>query len=237
MRKHSFFIAPMLALALTPVQSVSAAGNPYPLNGHNWGNCTWGAWQLAYEKLGVELPGMGNAQEWFANAAGDGYSTGSDPAANSIVVWSGGRSGLGHVAYVDYVNDDGTLFIEEGSGANHNYNARTVDPDAAGMTLLGYIYVSTDTSPVLYDLDAASMLGNAERQAVNDAITEYTESKEPIAEYTVDSVRGDPAKVERPVPDGPAPEAPSLSEPAPVSPSLESIQIAAREGIVTRSGQ
>lgn len=235
MRK-TFLFAPALALALLPVTPVAADGNPYPLNGHYWGNCTWGAWQLAYEKLGIELPGMGNAQEWYGNAAASGYSVGSTPAANSIVVWSGGRSGLGHVAYVDYVNDDGTLFIEEGSGADHDYNARTVDPDTAGMTLLGYIYISTDASPVLYDLDAASLLGNAERQAVNDSISGYTASLEPIAEYSVSSVWGDPSKADRPAPDNPAPEVPTLGETAPASPSLESIQIAAREGIVVKGG-
>jgi len=217
MRK-TFLFAPAIALALLPATPVAADGNPYPTNGHYWGNCTWGAWQLAYEKLGIELPGMGNAQEWYGNARADGYAVGSDPAANSIVVWSGGRSGLGHVAYVDYVNDDGTLFIEEGSGADHNYNARTVDPDAAGMTLLGYIYVSGDTSPVAYDLAESSLLGDNQRQAVNDAIAAYEDAHEPIAVYDIsEHPMDDPAKQPRP-----AMQAPSLSEPdtPPAAPSL-----------------
>ncbi len=174
--RHTFsvrLIALAIAVASFAPISVHADGNPYPLNGHYWGNCTWGAWQLAYEKLGIEMPGMGNAQEWYANAQADGYAVGSDPLANSIIVWDGGRSGLGHVAYVDYVNDDGTLFIEEGSGANHDYNARTVDPDATGMTLLGYIYLSGDVLPVRYDTEEASMLSADNREAVNDAIDSY----------------------------------------------------------------
>ena len=215
--QKSLFISIPAALVLMTVP-VHADGNPYPLNGHYWGNCTWGAWQLTYEKLGIELPGMGNAQEWYGNAAASGYSVGGTPAANSIVVWSGGRSGLGHVAYVDYVNDDGTLFIEEGSGANHDYNARTVDPNASGMTLLGYVYVSSDTSPVTYDLAESSLLGDSQRQAVNDAIAAYEAAHEPIAVYEVsEQPMDDPAKQPRP-----AMQAPSLSEPdtPPAAPSL-----------------
>lgn len=219
MQKRLFLLIPAaLTLMATPVH---AEGNPYPTNGYYWGNCTWGAWQLAYEKLGVEMPGMGNAQEWYANAKADGYSVGSDPAANSIVVWSGGRSGLGHVAYVDFVNDDGTVFIEEGSGANHNYNARTVNPDASGMTLLGYIYVSNDASPIAYDLSEASLLDDSDRQAVNDAIEAYEEAHDPIAEYAVTPSVDNPAYASRP-----AMTSPSLSEPestAPAAPSLSAI--------------
>jgi len=183
MKKNALLVVPLaLILSFAPVH---AEGNPYPTNGYYWGNCTWGAWQLAYEKLGIELPGMGNAQEWYANAQADGYSVGSTPEANSIVVWSGGRSGLGHVAYVDFVNDDGTIYLEEGSGANHNYNARTADPENCGMKLLGYIYVGDGKDPVEYDLDAASLLSESQRGTVNDAIDAYNEANPIIVEYTV----------------------------------------------------
>lgn len=223
--QKSLFISIPAALVLM-VMPVHADGNPYPTNGYYWGNCTWGAWQLVYEKLGAEMPGMGNAQEWYANAQADGYAVGSEPMANSIVVWSGGRSGLGHVAYVDFVNDDGTVFIEEGSGANHNYTARTADPENCGMTLLGYIYVSSDTSPVAYDLSEASLLNDSDRRAVNDAIEAYEAAHDPVAVYAVTQSVEDPAYAARP-----AMVSPSLSEPestAPAAPSLSAIDTSSR---------
>ena len=155
-------------LALQPaVVTVFAEGNPYR---GGWSNCTWGAWQLTYDKLGMVLPGMGNAYEWYNNAAAKGYSVGSTPAANSIVVWSGGRTGLGHVAYVDYVNDDGSIFIEEG-GNSGAYAARTVYPDSAGsLRLTGYIYLGDASDVITYADTQKYTLSSAQTAAVNTAL-------------------------------------------------------------------
>lgn len=155
-------------LALQPaVVTVFAESNPYR---GGWSNCTWGAWQLTYDKLGIALPGMGNAYEWYGNAAAKGYSVGSTPAANSIVVWSGGRTGLGHVAYVDYVNDDGSIFIEEG-GNSGAYAARNVFPDAAGsLHLTGYIYLGDAGDVITYAETQSYSLSGTQTTAVNNAL-------------------------------------------------------------------
>lgn len=166
----------VLAAVITVVEisaatsTVFAEGNPYR---GGWSNCTWGAWQLTYDKLGMELPGMGNAYEWLGNAAAKGYATGSTPAANSIIVWSGGRTGLGHVAYVDYVNEDGTVFIEEGGNGGH-YAARTVDPNStsSGLYLSGYIYLGDGTDYITYDTyDSASYtVSESQAETINVAV-------------------------------------------------------------------
>lgn len=82
--------------------------NPYP--GYNYNNCTWGAWQLAYEKLGVTLPHWGNAGYWLKRAQADGYATGTIPMPNSIMV------SAGHVAFVSEVSEDGkSVFVQQGN--------------------------------------------------------------------------------------------------------------------------
>lgn len=155
-------------LAIQPaVITAFAEGNPYR---GGWSNCTWSAWQLTYDKLGIALPGMGNAYEWYSNAAARGYSVGSTPAANSIVVWSAGRMGLGHVAYVDYVNDDGSIFIEEG-GNSGAYAARTVYPTSAGsLKLTGYIYLGDSADVITYADTQSYTLSATQTSAVNSAL-------------------------------------------------------------------
>lgn len=85
--------------------NVDAASNPYskyskygPYNT----NCTYFAWQKAYDNTGVALPGWGNANTWLDSAKKAGYETGSTPRANSIAVWK--WSSYGHVGYVERVN-------------------------------------------------------------------------------------------------------------------------------------
>ena len=73
--------------------STYAVANPY-----SYGQCTWGAWNYAYNNAGVALPQLHNAGDWYNNAKNLGYAVGTEPRRNSIVVWSGGQ--YGHVAYV-----------------------------------------------------------------------------------------------------------------------------------------
>lgn len=56
---------------------INAATNPYKKTSSYGTNCTWYAWQMAYEKGGVTLPGWGNAKEWYKDAKNDGYSVGT----------------------------------------------------------------------------------------------------------------------------------------------------------------
>ncbi|MFN2466083.1 MAG: CHAP domain-containing protein [Candidatus Dormibacteria bacterium] len=68
--------------------------------GHfSWGWCTW------YVSTKRFVPWMGNAIEWYANAAAMGYPEGLVPKAGAIMVTR--ESGWGHVAYVESVDPDG----------------------------------------------------------------------------------------------------------------------------------
>ena len=175
-------LAVCLILCLAPAVAApsSAAYNPYP----SWQDvtypvtvpCTYRAWQLAYERMGVELPAWGNALKWFDNARNSGFSVGYTARVNSIVVYSGvwfNGIDYGHVAYVTEVYGS-TMYVDEGGRSDVNGDGSLVYPDglanhqisdtAAGQgrghgfstTVVGYIYL--DGVPELtVPTDRASM--------------------------------------------------------------------------------
>lgn len=78
-----------------------SSSNAYP-----YGWCTY------YVATRRYVPGSwGNAKSWLSSARRDGYSTGRTPVAGAIMVSA--ESWLGHVAYVESVNSDGTFTIAE----------------------------------------------------------------------------------------------------------------------------
>jgi len=88
-----------------------------------WRNVTW----------------TGDAGWWYDNARAQGYPVGSTPRVGAIMVtW---ESYLGHVAYVEAVNADGSWTVSE-----MNYVAwdvidwRTIKPGQLGSKLVGFIY-------------------------------------------------------------------------------------------------
>ena len=81
----------------------------------------------------------GNAGYWYDNAKAQGYAVGPTPKVGAIMVtW---ESSLGHVAYVESVNADGSWTVSE-----MNYVAfdvidlRTIKPGQLGTRLVGFIY-------------------------------------------------------------------------------------------------
>ena len=121
--------------------NAESAGSGYQLSGSSdnpyyggWSNCAYGAWQLAHDISGVNLPSWGYAGSWLYSAQASGYATGYAPAAGSIAVYTG------HVAYVSAVDGD-MVYIMEG-GFNGGYNERWVSKDYIyGQSLQGYIYL------------------------------------------------------------------------------------------------
>lgn len=120
------------------------------------GQCTWYAWGRAYEKTGAKLPCLGNANTWYSVAAANGYSVGTTPRANSIVVWNG-TNGYGHVGFVEAVSGS-TVYITDGNYDYLNYHEGTYNINypssyGTGLSLIGYIYLggSTNTDPVVKD--------------------------------------------------------------------------------------
>lgn len=138
----------MFFLFLTPTL---AATNPYgkyqDLYGVTTVRCTWYAWEQAYKYTGVALPGLGNAQNWYANAKKQGYSVGREAKARSIVVWAS-EDGYGHVGYV--VSVDGDTMITNEGGIVTTVNEGIEDGirrDVQSENLIGFIYLDEPKKP------------------------------------------------------------------------------------------
>ena len=106
---------------------------PYPGTGFPVGWCTY------YVATWRNVTWRGDAGWWYDNAKAQGYPVGSVPKVGSIMVtW---ESYLGHVAYVESVNSDGSWTVSE-----MNYVAfdvidwRTIKPGQLGSKLVGFIY-------------------------------------------------------------------------------------------------
>ena len=144
--KKKLFI--LWLLLLIPTISY-AASNPYPktqtFNGVVSTPCTRVAWQEAYDRLGIALPGWGNAVDWYRNAANAGYQVGSEARPNSIAVYSGFQ-GYGHVAFVVSVSDE-TMYVVENKGSGEgktegNRSKGIGSGEASDLYLIGFIYIT-----------------------------------------------------------------------------------------------
>jgi surface antigen len=96
-----------------------------------WGQCTY------YVSTRRRVAWNGDAWTWFRNARDDNRPEGRTPVQGAIVVMWG--SWVGHVAYVEKVNADGSFLISEmnmrGLGV---YDERTVTNGS--IDLIGFIY-------------------------------------------------------------------------------------------------
>lgn len=147
----SIFIALVLLLTLGLQTPAADAVDDYPfrnatpcgngtwcINGRwysDWGfayrNCTdWVTWRMRntngvnfYNTMGGGQ--WGNANNWDDNARRLGYAVNNTPARGAIAQTDAG--GWGHVAWVESVNANGTVTIEEYNyGTAGSYNRRTV---------------------------------------------------------------------------------------------------------------
>jgi surface antigen len=110
---------PMIAvMTLTQADTVSTAGSvydaaSYPGDYYAWGNCTWWVF-IERSQMGEPIPnGWGNAATWAIRAAADGYLVDHNPSYGAIMQTSSVDGGLGHVAFVESVNSDGSWTISE----------------------------------------------------------------------------------------------------------------------------
>ncbi len=148
-------ILTLIVLLTFPIICLGAS-NPYPktqtFNGVVSTPCTRVAWQEAYDRLGIALPGWGNAVNWYKNAANAGYQVGSEAKPNSIAVYSGFYD-YGHVAFVVSVSDE-TMYVVENKGSGEgktegNRSKGIGSGEQSGLYLMGFIYVTepkTNTS-------------------------------------------------------------------------------------------
>jgi surface antigen len=109
-----------------PVTLEAPGGNHFA-----YGYCTWYVANRRY------IPWMGNAIEWWPNAPPYGYAEGALPAVGAVMVTR--ESPIGHVAYVESVNGDGSWTVSEMNFAGWNMvSSRTIHPGQ--VPLVGFIY-------------------------------------------------------------------------------------------------
>lgn len=117
----------IISLLITlPIFNVDAAVNPYKKESKYGINCTWYAWDKAYEIGGVALPGFGNAKNWLKDAEINGFTTGSTPRNNSIVVWADWTD-YGHVGYVERA--EGNKFYAWESNSGPDFDVTYIEPE------------------------------------------------------------------------------------------------------------
>ncbi len=120
--------------ALIPQRAPLAAAERTGPGFFDWGYCTW--W-VAQRRA---VTWLGNAIEWYDNAAAQGYAVGKQPLPGAILV-RGGAGGYGHVAYVESV--DGTTFTvsEMNVTGLGQLSTRTYDMVSnPPPTMIGFVY-------------------------------------------------------------------------------------------------
>ncbi len=116
-----------------PTAPPSTGGTGIGGNGDHffYGQCTFWAALRYHQLTGLWVPWLGNAGDWAYNAPGFGWHVGYTPRVGSIIVLAPGVEGAGpygHVAIVESVNPDGSVYTS-------NYNWAQ---DGGGFAILSY---------------------------------------------------------------------------------------------------
>ena len=125
---------------------LAETGNPYDRyatdpNGY-WANCTYWAWQYAFEYDGITLPTWGDGRYWYSGASST-YPCDKTPSSHSIMCTGSGK--YGHVAYVtDYNNATGQVYIKQGGWRNSSDGRDERWVSAFPSDLQGYIHLGNN---------------------------------------------------------------------------------------------
>lgn len=137
-----------VAAAARVVSTTSYAGSffggsaTYGYNGYDYGYCTW---YVANKRLAAGSPmptNLGNASTWAVRAAAYGLATGRSPRVGAAIVTS--TSGAGHVAYVERINDDGSIWVSEMN--SHGQVSIDNPAPAGGWGRVDYKLISNPTA-------------------------------------------------------------------------------------------
>jgi surface antigen len=111
----------------------------YPGDLYDYGNCTyWAAMRRA--QVGLPIPNTwGNAATWAIRALLDGYKVDHVPSQYAIMQIPTVANGLGHVAFVEGVDTDGTWHISEMNVAGFD-EVDNKDMPAAAAKSYGFIH-------------------------------------------------------------------------------------------------
>lgn len=94
---------------------------------------TTAPWKYTWANL---TPLGGDAKDWKQNWISHGWAVSSTPIPGAVAWWHTSGSGLGHVAYVQAVNNNDTVTLEEYNwDRKHHYSTRTIKVGAADAYL------------------------------------------------------------------------------------------------------
>lgn len=133
----SVFALPLIAVAsLTNVSALADGalslftGNSSTNNTYDYGYCTFWAAQRR-DEIGFPIPNTwGDAHFWDERAERDGYLVDHTPAVGAIMQTDAGD--LGHVAFVEKVNPDGSWEVSEMNVVGWDIlSSRTFKPEQA----------------------------------------------------------------------------------------------------------
>ncbi len=139
-----------IEMQIANIDEQMAGGSAPPRSGANQGSCgnhfAYGqcTWYVATRRC---IPWVGNAKDWFTNAARMGYPEGHMPAVGAVVTfWPGGdgASRVGHVGYVEAVGPASGVpagyfrFSEMNYNGWDRVNYRTLPDNSSGIQ--GFIY-------------------------------------------------------------------------------------------------
>lgn len=124
--------------SVTPRATTARSGSSYYANAaavgnrYDYGYCTWYAYNRRAE-LGRPVGSFwGNASTWAGFARASGYAVNNTPAVGAVMQDSYSAGGYGHVAVVESINADGSIYISEMNYAGWNVKSyRTLDAGAA----------------------------------------------------------------------------------------------------------
>ncbi len=115
----------------------TSSDNTYPV-----GQCTWGVKELATWASNW----WGNAGDWAANAALQGYTVGTQAEVGAIICWTDPDS-YGHVAYVTAVSASGEIQVLESNYGDKqwidNYRGWFDPTNSKTAGTVSYIYPTT----------------------------------------------------------------------------------------------
>ncbi|MCJ1667140.1 amidase domain-containing protein [Staphylococcus sp. NRL 19/737] len=118
--------------------AITDGATPYPQ-----GQCTWYVYERV-QQFGQHVGSdWGDAHHWDNRAERDGYHVIGSPKAHTVAVFEVGQAGAnsvyGHVAFVEKVNDDGSIVVSESN--------------VKGLGIVSYRVIDADTAQELHYIE------------------------------------------------------------------------------------
>ena len=122
--------------------------NIYYKNGYGMPNCTCYSFGRAYEVLNSrpDLP-VCNAKNWYKSTKH--YKKDNIPSVGSIICFSGGKKGLGHVAFVEEIDKNKIIKTSNSAHNGTNFYMQTLKPpyNFGSYKCLGFIHIISNEEP------------------------------------------------------------------------------------------